>query len=112
MGQGFMGYLATNFFVVRLSALMPSRDQKCQTAICTLWPGLSGVGRRCKEDVYVVPFNRSMKNEKHSGKSIFPWGKCHPSDGATRTHSLIDHMTDVAAVMHRLLCLPAVQRAL
>nr|WP_269093185.1 CRISPR-associated helicase Cas3' [Alicycliphilus denitrificans] len=44
---------------------------------------------------------------------IFPWGKlqCQP-DGSIATHSLIDHMTDVAAVMHHLLSLPAIQRAL
>lgn len=45
-------------------------------------------------------------------KSIFPWGKLHHADGATTTHSLIDHMTDVAAVMSHLLHLPAVRRSL
>lgn len=41
--------------------------------------------------------------------SIFPWGK---KDNSGRTHRLTDHMTDVAAVLHRLLYLPAIQRAL
>ncbi len=44
---------------------------------------------------------------------FFPWGKLDRQiDGSVRTHSLIDHMTDVAAVMHRLLHLPAIERAL
>ena len=44
--------------------------------------------------------------------SFFPWGKLDRQiDGSVRTHSLIDHMTDVAAVMHRLLHLPAIERA-
>ena len=45
--------------------------------------------------------------------SVFPWGKLErQADGTSKTHSLIDHMTDVAAVMHALLRLPAVRRAL
>ena len=43
---------------------------------------------------------------------VFPWGKLTRSGPQTLTHSLMGHMTNVAAVMHRLLCLPAVQRAL
>lgn len=44
---------------------------------------------------------------------FFPWGKLDRQiDGSVRIHSLQDHMTDVAAVMHRLLYLPAIQRAL
>ncbi len=44
---------------------------------------------------------------------FFAWGKLDRQiDGSVRTHSLIDHMTDVAAVMHRLLHLHAVERAL
>jgi CRISPR-associated endonuclease/helicase Cas3 len=48
------------------------------------------------------------------GSVLFlPWGKLDRQiDGSVRTHSLIDHMTDVAAVMHRLLHLPAIERAL
>lgn len=42
----------------------------------------------------------------------FPWGKLQRLPEHTLTHSLQDHMTDVAAVLHRLLYLPAVQRAL
>ncbi len=42
----------------------------------------------------------------------FPWGKLQRTPDHTITHGLIDHMTDVAAVLHRLLSLPAVQRAL
>ncbi len=53
-----------------------------------------------------------MKNEKHSGKWIFPWEDATHLMELHRTHNLIDHMTDVAAVMRRLLCLPAIQRAL
>ena len=53
-----------------------------------------------------------MDDAQNTRNSIFPWGKLHEIDGAATTHSLIDHMTDVAAVMHRLLYLPAVQRAL
>ena len=44
---------------------------------------------------------------------FFPWGKLDRQiDGSVRTHSLIDHMTDVAAVMHRLLHLPALETKL
>jgi CRISPR-associated endonuclease/helicase Cas3 len=53
-----------------------------------------------------------MNDAPDPQKSIFPWGKLHRADGATTTHSLIDHMTDVAAVMYHLLHLPAVQRSL
>lgn len=49
----------------------------------------------------------------NAGNSVFPWGKLHRcEDGAIASHSLLDHMTDVAAVMHHLLRMPAVQRAL
>ena len=44
--------------------------------------------------------------------SPFPWGKLHHLQATTVTHSLIDHMTDVAAVMYHLLRLPAMARAL
>ena len=45
--------------------------------------------------------------------SPFPWGKLsHLPDGAVRTHPLLDHMTDVAAVLETLLHLPGVKRAL
>ncbi len=42
-----------------------------------------------------------------------PWGKLtrHPQ-GTVIVHPLLDHMTDVASVLHSLLLLPAVQRAL
>ncbi|WP_326543546.1 CRISPR-associated helicase Cas3' [Pseudorhodoferax sp.] len=41
------------------------------------------------------------------------WGKLErAAQGAPATHPLLDHMTDVAAVLHALLTLPAVQRAL
>lgn len=44
---------------------------------------------------------------------IFPWGKLRRQPGErVLTHKLLDHMTDVAAVLHHLLYLPAVQRAL
>ncbi|MBS0495430.1 MAG: CRISPR-associated helicase Cas3' [Proteobacteria bacterium] len=43
---------------------------------------------------------------------VFPWGKLQRLPEHTLTHSLQDHMTDIAAVLHRLLYLPAVQRAL
>ncbi len=43
---------------------------------------------------------------------IFPWGKFQRLAGQTTTHSLLDHMTDVAAVLHRLLHIPAIARAL
>lgn len=42
----------------------------------------------------------------------FPWGKLDRSRPVLAVHGLLDHMTDVAAVLHRLLHLPAVQRAL
>lgn len=43
----------------------------------------------------------------------FPWGKLNRSaSGAIETHPLLDHMTDVAAVLNRLLQLPSVNRAL
>lgn len=43
---------------------------------------------------------------------VFPWGKLQrTADGAVQAHSLVDHMTDVAAVMYRLLQLPGIQRA-
>ena len=42
----------------------------------------------------------------------FPWGKLERGTCAPATHRLVDHMTDVAAVMHRLLKLPSVLRAL
>lgn len=53
-----------------------------------------------------------MNDAQNSRNSLFPWGKLHHSAGATKTHRLIDHMTDVAAVMYRLMCLPSVQRSL
>ena len=44
---------------------------------------------------------------------FIPWGKLHrASDHAVTIHPLVDHMTDVAAVMAQLLHLPAVARAL
>lgn len=42
----------------------------------------------------------------------FPWGKLQRARDHAITHGLIDHMTDVAAVLHRLIQLCAVQRAL
>lgn len=53
-----------------------------------------------------------MNDAQNSRNSLFPWGKLSHSAGATKTHSLIDHMTDVAAVVHCLLYQPSVQRAL
>ncbi|WP_345539833.1 CRISPR-associated helicase Cas3' [Variovorax defluvii] len=42
-----------------------------------------------------------------------PWGKLNRlSDGRVLIHPLLDHMADVAAVLHRLLVMPAVQRSL
>lgn len=42
-----------------------------------------------------------------------PWGKlARQSDGRVYVHPLLDHMTDVAAVLNALLLLPAVHRAL
>lgn len=41
-----------------------------------------------------------------------PWGKLQRSLDQTITHGLLDHMTDVASVLHRLLLIPAVARAL
>ncbi|MFD2379112.1 HD domain-containing protein [Ottowia pentelensis] len=41
-----------------------------------------------------------------------PWGKLQRSPDETITHGLLDHMTDVAAVSHRLLHIPAIARAL
>ncbi len=43
---------------------------------------------------------------------IFPWGKLQRLPEQTATHRLLDHMTDVAAVLHRLLAVPAIARAL
>lgn len=43
---------------------------------------------------------------------FIPWGKLKRDDQGLTIHSLIDHMTDVAAVMNRLIRLPAVSRAL
>lgn len=48
-----------------------------------------------------------------AGLMFVPWGKLHrASDDAVTIHPLLDHMTDVAAVMAQLLHLPAVARAL
>lgn len=48
-----------------------------------------------------------------SSTCFLAWGKLERLiSGAVETHSLVDHMTDVAAVMHRLIFLPAVNRAL
>ncbi len=48
-----------------------------------------------------------------SSTCFLAWGKLERLiSGAAGTHSLVDHMTDVSAVMHRLLCLPTVHRAL
>ena len=42
-----------------------------------------------------------------------PWGKLsRASDGTVTAHSLLDHMTDVAAVLEQLMLLPAISRAL
>lgn len=42
-----------------------------------------------------------------------PWGKLtRGSDGTVLVHPLLDHLADVAAVLHALLLLPAVRRAL
>ncbi len=43
---------------------------------------------------------------------IFPWGKLQRLPEQTATHSLLDHMTDVAAVLHRLLLIPTIALAL
>lgn len=43
---------------------------------------------------------------------FIPWGKLKRDDQGLTIHSLIDHMTDVAAVMNLLIRLPAVSRAL
>lgn len=43
---------------------------------------------------------------------FIPWGKLQRFPQRTTTHSLIGHMTDVAAVMHQLLRLPSTERAL
>lgn len=42
----------------------------------------------------------------------FPWAKLQRAPDRTITHGLIDHMTDVGAVLYRLLFLPAIRRAL
>ncbi len=42
----------------------------------------------------------------------FPWGKLTRSTQPPATHSLLDHMTDVAAVMAVLVCQPSIARAL
>lgn len=42
-----------------------------------------------------------------------PWGKLSRApDGTVTAHSLLDHMTDVAAVLDQLMLLPAISRAL
>ncbi|MEZ5608817.1 MAG: CRISPR-associated endonuclease Cas3'' [Burkholderiaceae bacterium] len=46
------------------------------------------------------------------GTLNFPWGKLQRLPEQTSTHSLLDHMTDVAAVLHRLLLIPTIARAL
>lgn len=43
---------------------------------------------------------------------IFPWGKLDRSGPCVVSYALLDHMTDVAAVLYRLLHVPAVRRAL
>lgn len=44
---------------------------------------------------------------------FLPWGKLNRArDGTVTVHPLLDHMTDVAAVLDRLMLLPAVKRAL
>ena len=43
---------------------------------------------------------------------VFPWGKLQRSLDQTATYSLPNHMTDVAAVLRRLLLIPAIARAL
>lgn len=48
-----------------------------------------------------------------SSTCFLAWGKLDRLiSGAVQSHCLVDHMTDVAAVMHRLMCLPTVNRAL
>jgi CRISPR-associated endonuclease/helicase Cas3 len=44
--------------------------------------------------------------------AYFPWGKLTRSTQPPATHSLLDHMTDVAAVMAVLVCQPPIARAL
>ena len=44
--------------------------------------------------------------------AYFPWGKLPRSTQPPATHSLLDHMTDVAAVMAVLVCQPSIARAL
>ena len=43
---------------------------------------------------------------------IFPWGKLQRLSQQTVTHGLLDHMADVAAVLYRLLHIPAIARTL
>ena len=45
-------------------------------------------------------------------QKFIPWGKLKRDDQGLKIHSLIDHMTDVAAVMNLLIRLPAVSHAL
>ncbi|MFA5522408.1 MAG: CRISPR-associated helicase Cas3' [Castellaniella sp.] len=55
----------------------------------------------------------SPLGHRHTNAAPFPWGKLERrDDGSVATHSLIDHMTDVGAVMFELCKLPGIQRAL
>lgn len=53
-----------------------------------------------------------MQNVQRHDGAPFPWGKLTRTATQVHTHSLLDHMTDVAAVLFQLLTLPAIARAL